>query len=171
MSESEATISAEEIEALVAKLSDSDGVVRQKAREGLVAAGTHDVTRALIIVLNDPRKHTRWEAAKALVAIGDPIAASALTHHLRDEDSDVRWLAAEGVAELGEAGLKATLNASIRHSGDSVFCQAAHHAFKEFKKHGTHADKLDDVMKACETPEPGIHVPLEAFKVLEAICQ
>ena len=170
MSES-AALSAEQIEALIIKLSDSDGVVRQKAREDLVAAGSHDVTRALIIVLNDPRQHTRWEAAKALVAIGDPIAASALTHHLRDDDSDVRWLAAEGLGELGEAGLLATLNAAIRHSGDAIFCQAAHHAFKEFKRHGTHADKLNEVMKACETPEPGIHVPLEAFKVLEAICQ
>ena len=169
MSESAATLSAKEIEALVTKLSDSDGVVRQKAREDLVADGSHDVTRAMIIVLNDPRTHTRWEAAKALVAIGDPIAASALTHHLRDDDSDVRWLAAEGVAELGEAGLLATLNAAIKHSGDAEFCKAAHHAFKEFKRHGTHAKKLDAVMKACETDEPGVHVPLEAFKVLEEI--
>ena len=170
MSES-AALSAKDIEALVVKLSDSDGAVRQKAREALVADGSHDVTRAMIIVLNDPRQHTRWEAAKALVAIGDPISASALTHHLRDEDSDVRWLAAEGVAELGEAGLKATLNAAIRHSGDAAFCKAAHHAFKEFKRHGTHAKKLDAVMEACETDEPGVHVPLEAYKVLEEICQ
>ena len=165
------SLSAEDIDALVLKLSDSDGVVRQKARETLVAEGSHDVTRALVIVLNDPRQHTRWEAAKALVAIGDPISASALTHHLRDSDSDVRWLAAEGVAELGDAGLQATLNAAIRYSGNAEFCAAAHHAFKEFKKHGTHADKLNDLMEACESNEPGVHVPLEAYKVLEAICK
>ena len=170
MSESTASLSAKEINALVSKLSDSDGIVRHDARESLVAANSHDVTGALIVALDDLREHVRWEAAKALVAIGDPIAAPALTHHLHDENGDVRWLAAEGVAELGEAGLKATLNAAIRHSHDADFCKAAHHAFKEFRRHGTHANKLDEVMKACEKSEPGVHVPEAALKVLEEIC-
>ena len=173
MSESTAALSVKEINALVSKLSSSDGIVAQKAREDLITAGTagnHDVTRALIVALDDLRQPTRWEAAKGLVAIGDPIAAPALTHHLHDEDGDVRWLAAEGVAELGEPALKATLNAAIRHSHDADFCKAALHAFKEFQRHGTHADKLDEVMKACEMSEPGVHVPVAALKVLEQIC-
>ena len=171
MSEPTASLSGKDIESLVLKLSDSDGLVRQNAREALVAEGTHDVTRALIGAIEDPRQHTRWEAAKALVAIKDPIAASALTHHLHDEDREVRWLAAEGIAELGDAGLKSTLNAAIRHSSHSEFCKAAHHAFKEFKRHGTHAKKLDEVIKACEMSEPGVHVPVAALKVLKAICE
>ena len=150
-------------------MGDADGVVRTKAREELVAIGGHDVTRALVVALDDHRREIRWEAAKALVGIGDSIAAPALTHHLHDEDEDVRWLAAEGVAELGEAGLLSTLNAAIRHARDHDFCKAAHHAFKEFKRHGTHADKLDEVMKACEKGEPGVHVPVAAYKVLQQI--
>ena len=163
-------ISEAEIKELVVKLSDEDALARQSAREKLVEIGTHDVTRALIIALNDPRQQVRWESAKALVGIGDPIAASALVHHLNDTDSDVRWLAAEGVAELGEAGLLATLNAAIRNANETEFCRSVHHAFKEFKKHGTHRDKLDDVMKACEKSEPAVHLPVAALKVIEQIC-
>ena len=157
------------IKELVIKLGDSDGVVRKKSREELVAIGSHDVTRALVIALNDHRRDVRWEAAKALVQIGDTIAAPALTHHLHDEDPEVRWLAAEGVAELGEAGLLSTLSSAIRHARDPEFCKAAHHAFKEFKRHLTHEDKLDEVIKACEASEPGVHLPVAAFKVLQLI--
>ena len=162
-------ISDTKIEELVAKLGNTDGVERQKAREELVEAGGHNVTRALVISLNDHRRDIRWEAAKALVKIGDPIAAPSLTHHLHDEDREVRWLAAEGVAELGEPGLLSTLNAAIRHASDPEFCKAAHHAFKEFKRHATHADKLDDVIKSCEKNEPGVHVPVAAYRVLQQI--
>ena len=159
------------IKELVAKLGDSKGSERLKSREELVAIGSHDVTRALVIALNDHRRDVRWEAAKALVQIGDPIAAPALTHHLHDEDPEVRWLAAEGVAELGEAGLLSTLSASIRHARDSEFCKAAHHAFKEFKRHATHKHELEDVIKACETSEPGVHLPVAAFKLLQEISE
>ena len=162
-------INEAEIKELISKLEDADGVVRMNAREELVEAGGHDVTRALVIALNDHRRDIRWEAAKALVGIGDSIAAPALTHHLHDDDEAVRWLAAEGVAELGEAGLLSTLNAAIRHARDPDFCKAAHHAFKEFKGHGTHADKLDEVIEACSKSEPGVHVPVAAFKVLQLI--
>ena len=162
-------INAAKIEELTVKLAATDGVERQKAREELVAAGGHDVTRAMVVALNDHRRDVRWEAAKALVDIADPIAASALTHHLHDEDSEVRWLAAEGVAELGEPGLLSTLSATIRHASDSEFCKAAHHALKEFKRHSTHSDKLDDVIKACEMSEPGVHLPVAAYRVLQQI--
>jgi len=81
----------------------------------------------------------------------------------------VRWLAAEGDAELGEDGLLSTLYAAIRHAREPEFCKAAHHAFKEFKRHATHADKLDEVIKACEMSEPGVHVPVAAFKLLQQI--
>ena len=160
---------ANKIKELTDKLGNEDGAVRLKAREELVEIGSHDVTRALVNALNDHRRSTRWEAAKALVAIGDPIAAPALTHHLHDDDAEVRWLAAEGVAELGEEGLLSTLNAAIRHAREPEFCKAAHHAFKEFKRHGTHADQLDAVIKSCEMGEPGVHVPVEAFKLLQSI--
>ena len=158
-----------EIEELIAKLGDADAVVRLQAREELVATGGHDITRALVVALDDHRRDIRWEAAKALVGIGDAIAAPALTHHLHDEDIDVRWLAAEGVAELGEAGLLSTLNAAIRHAREPEFCKAAHHAFKQFKKHETHADKLDEVIEACEMGDAGIHVPVAAYKVIQQI--
>ncbi len=157
------------IEDLINQLADSDGISREKARKALVEIGGTDVTRALVVELNDPRRDVRWEAGKALISIGDPIAAPALVHHLSDEDSDIRWLAAEGLSNLGKAGLLATLNASIRNAGNSDFCRAAHHAFKQFKKSQKYTGVLDPAIEACETSEPGVSLPVAAYKVLQQI--
>ncbi len=158
-----------DIEQLVDKLCADDGATRMKAREQLVKMGGIDVTRALMIEMNDPRRDVRWEAAKALVAIADPIAASALAHHLSDQDGDIRWLAAEGLAELGEPGLLVVLNASMRQASGSDFCKAAHHAFKEFRKHRVHSEQLDKVIEACEASEPGVSLPVAAYEALQQI--
>ena len=158
-----------EINNLIAQLSNQDGMQRQKAREELVALGGIDVTRALIIELSDPRRDVRWEAGKALIEIADPIAAPSLVRQLLDEDGDIRWQAAGGLATMGEPGLLVTLNAAIRHAGNSEFCDAAHHAFKEFRKAGVHRQVLEPVMEACDGNEPGVALPVAAYKVLEQI--
>ncbi len=157
------------IEQLVAQLDNNDGVARGAARDKLVKLGGHDVTRALIFELNDPRRNVRWEAAKALIAIADPVAAPALVLHLGDEDHDIRWLAAEGLGRLGDAGLLATLNATIRNSSDSDFCDAAHHAFKEFAKHEIHAEAIEPVIKACGSSVPGTKLPVAALEAIQKI--
>ncbi len=158
-----------DIEQLVDKLCADDGVIRINAREQLVKMGGIDVTRALMIEMNDPRRDVRWEAAKALVSIADPISAPALVQHLSDNDGDIRWLAAEGLGGLGEPGLLAVLNAATRHASDSEFCKAAHHGFKEFRKHEIHANHLVKVIEACEGPEPGVSLPVAAYEALQQI--
>ncbi len=158
-----------EIENLIAQLGDPDGIQRQTARERLVEIGGFVVTRALVIELNDPRRDVRWEAAKALVAIADPITAPALVRQLLDEDGDIRWLAAEGLISLGEPGLLVTLSTAVRNAGNTEFCEAAHHVFKEFRKHGSYGKLLDPVIAACEENEPGVSLPVAAFHLLEQI--
>ena len=168
MTESQ-TDSAESLKQLVKQLESEDGLARGDAREKLVKLGGHEVTRALIFELNDPRRNVRWEAAKALISIADPTAAPALVQHLNDEDEDIRWLAAEGLGRLGDAGLLATLNATIRNSSDGEFCAAAHHAFKEFAKHGTHAEAMQSVLRAFASAEPGVAIPVAAFEAIREI--
>ena len=167
--ETNSSVEQTKIQGLIKQLWDSDGATREKARGELIEIGGPDVTRALIIELNDPRRDVRWEAGKALISIADPIAAPALVNHLMDEDGDIRWLAAEGLAVLGIPGLLATLNASTRHASDNDFVEAVHHAFKQFKKHGIHAKKLDPVVDACEHNEPGVGLPVEAYKLLQEL--
>jgi HEAT repeat protein len=157
------------IEQLVHQLESEDEGERCAAREELVDVGGHDVTRALVFELNDPRRNVRFEAAKALISIADPIAAPALVQHLSDDDYDIRWLAAEGLWRFGEAGLLTTLNESIRNASNAEFSDAAHHAFKEFRKQGVRAKYLDPVIKACESSEPGVSLRLAAYKAVEQI--
>lgn len=59
------------IESLMELLSSKDGMVRQKARESIVAAGRPAVPPLTRILLHSPSKQVRWEAGKALGAIGD----------------------------------------------------------------------------------------------------
>lgn len=160
---------SETINGLILQLPDSDGVVRVKAREALVEIGGPEVTRALIVELNDHRRIVRWEAAKALIAIADPIAAPALAQHLHDDDGDLRWLAAEGLSSLGIVGLKTTLTAAIHHASDSEFVRAVHHSLKEFRKHRIQTDLLEPVIEACEGTEPGVSLPVAAYKALEQL--
>lgn len=157
------------IEELIAKLADSDGIQREKARNELVEIGGIDVVRALIIAINDHRPEVRFEAAKALIALGDPIAASALAHHLHDVDGDIRRLVAGGMAKLGKDALMTTLTSAIHYASDSGFCEAAHQAFQEFKKYGVHPELMDSLISACEDDEPGVSLPVAAFNALEAI--
>ena len=157
------------IEQFVHQLESEDEHERTAAREELIELGGHDVTRALVFELNDPRRDVRWEAAKALISIADPIAAPALVQHLSDEDYDIRWLAAEGLWRFGEAGLLSTLNESTRNASNVDFCDAAHHAFKEFRKQGVRAKYLDPVIDACESPEPGVSLPTAAYHAVQQI--
>ncbi len=162
-------VQTEKIAGLILQLADSDGVIRTKAREELVEMGGPEVTQALVVELNDHRRSVRWEAAKGLISIADPIAAPALAHHLHDDDGDVRWLAAEGLSSLGLIGLQTTLTSAIHHASNPEFVRAVHHSLKEFRKHKVQTTVLDPVIKACEDSEPGVSLPVAAYKALEQI--
>ena len=107
---------------LLSDLAGGNPVVRERARETLVAIGK-PVVPALIQMLSYRRPLARWEAAKALCGIADPLAATALVNALDDEDDEVRWVAAEGVAALGGYGLAALLAELLERARSSWFRQ------------------------------------------------
>ncbi len=67
---------SEEIAALVAKLGDKDGLIRETARLALIDFGQSAVP-PLVRLLGDKREQVRWEAVNALSEIADPSAACA----------------------------------------------------------------------------------------------
>ena len=111
------------IPSLVSDLAGDDPVVREKAREALVAIGKPAVP-ALIQLLAHGKSHVRWEAAKALCGIADPISATALVSALDDPDDDVRWVAAVGLTTLGPEGLQPLLAALLERAQSAWFRQA-----------------------------------------------
>ncbi len=157
------------IEQLISQLESENELERSAARKELIEIGGVDVTRALVLELNDPRRDVRWEAAKALVSLADPIAAPALAQHLHDRDEDIRWVAAQGLGRLGLAGLLTTLTASLHHASNVEFSHAAHHAFKELRKLDIAEADLDPVIQACESPEPGVSLPVAAYRALQQL--
>jgi HEAT repeat protein len=153
------------LDVLVADLAKTDPVVRQCARETLVALGSSEVTAALVAELSDPREHVRWEAAKALAALKDPVSAPALVDALEDVDGDVRWLAAEGLIAMDKTGLIAVLSGLIKRAGSTAFCQSAHHVLSGWSQKSS-ATAIAPVLVALTGQEPGVFAPSAAYSAL-----
>ena len=153
------------VDSLVADLANKDSVVRQRARESLVALGSNEVTTALVAELTDPREHVRWEAAKALAALKAPVAAPALVHALDDDSGDVRWLAAEALVALGKTGLMAVLSGLIKRASSTAFCRSAHHVLHDCSQE-VNAEAIAPVLVALDGPEPGVCAPPAAYAAL-----
>ena len=96
---SKSTLSGSNLESLMDKLSSKDGMIRQKARESLVALGKPAVSSLTDVLQNSTSDQVRWEAAKALGAIGDTSSIPSLVKALSDSNDDVVWLAAEAWPE------------------------------------------------------------------------
>jgi HEAT repeat protein len=152
--------------ALVARLSSSDAVVREKAREELVVRGRSSV-EPLIEALSDKMNQTRWEAAKALVCLRAPEAAPALVTALGDERFGVRWLAAEALISLGWDALEPLLTELTR---PAVFWRAegAHHVLRHLAALESN-EFLQPVVAALEDPELEIAVPFAAETALRKL--
>lgn len=153
---------SDSIPQLINELADHHGLVRQRAREGLVALGGAAVS-ALVEALTDPRGQVRWEAAKALAEIGDPAAAGPLVQALEDERAGVRWLAAEGLVGLGEQGLRPLLQALMARAGSPWLRQGAHFVLRNLGEHGLRA-QIAPLLAALEGRQPTLEVP-EASRV------
>ncbi len=118
------------LEAYMKALESQDGMLRQSAREGLVALGGKAVGPLARALGNAKQKQVRWEAAKALGALGEASAIPALVRALEDSDSDVIWLAAEGLSAFGKEVWPALLKAVITEGTESaILRQGAHHVF------------------------------------------
>jgi hypothetical protein len=152
---------------LLAQIGSHSGIVRQQARERLVALGKPAVA-PLIEALADDRDVVRWEAAKAFTELHDPTAAPALVSGLEDADGDVRWLAAEALVGLRRAGLKPLFEALIQHPGSVELRNGAHHVLHSLRR-GELADLAEPVLKSLEDFEPELVVPFSAETALQAL--
>jgi len=157
-----------DVDALVAQLASNDPVVREKARESLVALGSSEVTAALVAELSDPRDHVRWEAAKTLTALADPVSAPALANAMDDDNEDVRWVAAEGLIALGKTGVVAVLHVLPKRASSLTFRQSASHVLHGCAQFG-YANILAPVNTALRDWEPGASTPLAAFNALSEL--
>ena len=157
-----------DVPALIAMLSDKDGVVRRRARERLVALDGPAV-RYLVELLSHRKVHLRWEAAKALSGIGDPRTATDLVRVLEeDEDEDVRWLAAEGLIALGWDGVRPLLRALADRPGSLTLRDGAHHVCHNLSRRKVYAG-LKPVVTALDEPVPELAVPSVARAALDKL--
>ncbi len=157
-----------DIPALIAMLSDKNGMVRRCARERLVALGGPAVG-FLVELLCHRKVLLRWEAAKALSGIGDPRTAADLVRVLEeDEDEDVRWLAAEGLIALGWDGVRPLLAALADRPGSLTLRDGAHHVCHNLSRRRVYA-ALKPVVAALDEPVPELAVPSVARAALDKL--
>jgi HEAT repeat protein len=152
------------IHALIAALSDDDGLTRQRARWALIDIGEPAVA-PLIEALADKRERVRWQAAKALSKIGSPAAGPALVRALEDKRFGVRWLAAEGLIALRHQGLVPLLEALVNRSDSAWLREGAHHVLHTLAEEGLCAE-VSPVLAALEDIEPVVECPGAAETVL-----
>jgi HEAT repeat protein len=153
---------------LLVGLAGRDPVVRENAREALVAIGEPAVP-LLIQQLSHRRRHVRWEAAKALCDIADPIAATALVNALDDTDDDVRWVVAEGLTALGREGLQPLLAALLQRAQSCSFCEGAHHVCHALATKRKLGPILRPVLAALGQAEPAVGAPVAAYIALSKL--
>ena len=123
-------MASDQIEALVTRLGDKDGGVRQRARETLAAIG-EPALPALLELLASPQVRMRWEAAKALTESPDPVAIPGLVALLADDESDLRWLAAIGLVNIGNRSLPYVLQVLTERAESKGLREASHHVFRD----------------------------------------
>jgi hypothetical protein len=155
------------IHALIAALSDENGLARQRARSALVDIGEPAVT-PLIQALVDKRERVRWQAAKALSKIGNPAAGQALVRALEDKSFGVRWLAAEGLIALRHEGLFPLLQALVDHSDSAWLREGAHHVLHTLAEEGLRTE-VSPILAALEDIEPTVECPGAAEIVLNRL--
>lgn len=152
-------------------LESDDGMLRQSAREALVALGGVAVSPLARALENAKSKQVRWEAAKALGAIGQVRAIPALVAALEDSDSDVIWLAAEALSDFGQDAWPALLKALVLEGTESVLLRkGAHHVFAnqtESKGQGALA-ALQTALEDGALPEAAPMAAGELLKLLGA---
>jgi len=94
---------ADELERLLAQLSDEDWRSRVFACEWLERMGDRRAVDPLIERLSDPDAQVRLAAVRALRSLGDRRAVQALIGRLSDTDYDVRVEAVKTLGTLGDA--------------------------------------------------------------------
>jgi len=139
------------LESLMDMLASKDGVIRQKAREALVALGKPAVSSLIQALQNSKLDQVRWEAAKALGGISDTRSMPSLVKALEDSNSDVAWVAADALKTYKKAAWPPLLQALIKSKSESVALRkGAHHVLVDQKEDGFN-DLLMTLLKALES--------------------
>jgi HEAT repeat protein len=150
----EVPMTSDQIEELLAKLADSDGGTRQRARETLVAIGEPAVP-SLVGLLGSPQVRLRWEAAKTLTEIPDPAAIPGLVLLLADAEADIRWLAAIGLIGMGTRSLPDVLQSLAGGAESKGFRDACHHVLHDLSElDGAVREILKPVLTALGDMDP-----------------
>lgn len=119
---------AKVVAALEKALSDSNGLVRAAAAEGLGALAGKEALSALLVAVEDEHQIVRQTAIQALGEIGDSRAQQRLSRALKDDRPEVRFqavMAYPRVASSPQDAMTALL-AATRDPDDTV----AHIAFR-----------------------------------------
>jgi len=157
------------LESHMKALESKDGMVRQSAREALVALGGSAVAPLALVLGTSKHKQVRWEAAKALGAMGEARAIPALVTALEDSDSDVIWLAAEALTGFGKEAWPALLKALVVEGTESaILRKGMHHVFanqQESRGDGVLAP-LQSALEVGALPEAA---PLAAGELLNLL--
>jgi hypothetical protein len=139
------------LESLMDELANKDGMIRQKAREALVALGKPAVSSLIQALQNASLDQVRWEAAKALEGISDTGAMPALVKALEDSNSDVAWVAANALKTYKMSAWPPLLQALIKGKSDSIALRkGAHHVLVDQKEDGFN-ELLAALLKALES--------------------
>lgn len=141
---------------LTARLSEKDGMAREKARKELVKIGGAAVGGLLGLMENSESGQARWEAAKALCDIGDKRAIGPFVRALEDDYEELAWIAAEALKKQGAEAWPELLDAlRLKGSKSKLLRDGAHHILKGQKQPG-YEDMLKKLVDALEiegTPE------------------
>lgn len=157
------------IDRLIAHFASHDGVLRERARDEIVAEFGSRATAALQQALQSENERVRWEAAKTLSEIGDPGSTSALVTALRDENADVRWIAAEGLVGLGAHAVIPLLQELIMHSGSAWLREGAHHVLHDLSRKHILRRVLRPVLESLDGVAPSIGVMPAAARALREL--
>ncbi len=169
MNEQKGTVT--NLESLMDMLANKDGVIRQKAREELVALGKPAVSFLIQALQNSRLDQVRWEAAKALGSISDTRSIPPLVKALEDNNSDVAWVAADSLKTYRMAAWPPLLQALINSKSDAVeLRKGAHHVLVDQREDGFN-DLLSTLLKAIESscaPESSTVAAHEILKRMNA---
>lgn len=156
---------AKSMEELIKDLSNTDGIIRQKARYELVKIGNPALDS--LLELQGAEKHqARWEAVKAISEIGTSGAIPILINALEDEEFDVRWLAAEGLIEMGHATVYPLLKAFISNDESIHMKVGVHHVLKGLEVREQYNDTYG-IIKALESFTAPVKLELKIINLLK----
>lgn len=142
-------------------------MIRQKAKESLVARGKPAVPSLSRALRTSSLNQVRWEAATALGEIDDVRSIPSLVKALKDNEFDVVWLAAEALSKFKKRAWPALLRALMKENAESVeFQRGVHHVLANQEEDGFN-DLLATLMEDLEPGGVRVSATAAANEILE----